>query len=150
MEFDIEFTDFLLKGTAALVAGFCMGLERQMKGKHAGLKTNVLVALGAAIFMMISLIFADSSTTDLTRVLGQIVVGVGFLGAGVILRTSDKKRVKGLATAATIWCSAAAGCLAGLGIYDILGGFTVFVVLVNIIFGYLNKKVSENNANLKD
>ena len=146
MEIDIEFTDFLLKGTAALVAGFCMGLERQMKGKHAGLKTNMLVALGAAIFIMISLVFADNPTTDMTRVVGQVIVGVGFLGAGVILRSSDKKRIEGLATAATIWCSAAAGCLAGLAIYDILAGFTVFVVLVNVVFGYLNKKVTDYNS----
>jgi putative Mg2+ transporter-C (MgtC) family protein len=83
----------------------------------------------------------------MTRIIGQIVVGVGFLGAGVILQRDKESRVKGLATAATIWCSAAAGCLAGLGIYNVLAGFTVLVVLVNILFGYLNKKVADNMNN---
>ncbi|WP_339697846.1 MgtC/SapB family protein [uncultured Marixanthomonas sp.] len=144
---DIEFTDFLLKSIAALVAGFFMGLERQMKGKHAGLKTNMLVTMGAAIYVMIALTFINHETTDMTRIIGQIVVGVGFLGAGVILRSNSKRKVEGLATAATIWCCAAAGCLAGMGIYDVLAGFTVLVVVVNIVFGYLNKKVSNNTNN---
>ena len=142
---EIEFTDFLFKSTAALVAGFCMGLERQMKGKHAGLKTNMLVTMGAAIYVMISMTFINHETTDMTRIIGQIVVGVGFLGAGVILRSNNKRKVQGLATAATIWCCAAAGCLAGMGIYNVLAGFTVLVVIVNIVFGYLNKKVKMND-----
>jgi putative Mg2+ transporter-C (MgtC) family protein len=144
---EIELTDFLLKGGAAALSGLCMGLERQVKGKPAGLKTNILVAVGATIFIMVALVFKDAAATDMTRIIGQIVVGVGFLGAGVILQRDKASRVKGLATAATIWCSAAAGCLAGLGIYNVLAGFTVLVVLVNILFGYLNKKVADNMNN---
>ena len=83
----------------------------------------------------------------MTRIIGQIVVGVGFLGAGVILQRDNENKVKGLATAATIWCSAAAGCLAGLGIYNVLAGFTVMVVFVNVVFGYINKKVKDNLNN---
>ncbi|MAN58240.1 MAG: magnesium transporter MgtC [Flavobacteriaceae bacterium] len=141
---EIELTDFLLKGGAASLAGLCMGLERQVKGKPAGLKTNILVALGATVYIMVSLLFVNEQSTDMTRIIGQIVVGVGFLGAGVILQRDNENKVKGLATAATIWCSAAAGCLAGLGIYNVLAGFTVMVVFVNVVFGYINKKVKDN------
>ncbi len=147
---DIEFADFLLKGTVAIAAGFCMGLERQMKGKHAGLKTNILVTLGATIYIMISLLFIDHEATDMTRIIGQVAVGVGFLGGGVILRTKGTHRIEGLATAATIWCCAAAGCLAGLGNYEVLAAFTVMVVLVNVIFGYLNKKIPSTHGSQPD
>lgn len=142
---EIDLVDFLLRGCAAIVAGMCMGIERKMKGKPAGLKTNALVALGATVYIMTSMVFADKEGTDMTRIIGQLVVGVGFLGAGVILQGENKEKVQGLATAATIWCSAAAGCLAGLGIYDVLAAFTVLVVLVNSVFGYLNKRVQNNN-----
>ena len=96
-------------------------------------------------FVIISLLYQNYPNTDLTRIIGQIIVGVGFLGAGVILRSNNKRKVQGLATAATIWCCAAAGCLAGMGIYNVLAGFTVLVVIVNIVFGYLNKKVKMND-----
>ncbi len=138
---EIVFTDFLIKAGAATLAGLCMGLERQIKGKPAGLKTNILVALGATIFVMISTLFHNEPNADLTRIIGQIIVGVGFLGAGVIIKQNKSDKIWGLATAATIWCSAAAGCLAGLGIYNVLAGFTVLVVIINLIFGYFGKKV---------
>lgn len=140
---EIEFFTFLINGLAALIAGFSMGLERQMKGKHAGLKTNMLVALGASVYIMLSLLFKGDNNTDMTRIIGQIVVGVGFLGAGVILHNNSKNRIEGLATAATIWCSAASGCLAGLGEFYALGGFTLMVIMVNIVFGFLNRKISQ-------
>lgn len=141
---EVEFTDFILKAGAAIAASLCIGLERQIKGKPAGLKTNILVALGATIFVIISNLYLTNSNTDPTRIIGQIVVGVGFLGAGVILKQQSSEKVWGLATAATIWCSAAAGCLAGLGIYDVLAGFAIMVVLINLIFGYFGKKLNKN------
>ena len=131
------------------MAGLFMGLERQMKGKPAGLKTNMLVALGASSFIIISTLFMDSETTDMTRIVGQVVVGVGFLGAGVILHGEQNRKVEGLATAATIWCSAAAGCFAGFGLYVPLLVFTSFVLIINLIFGYLNTQV-KNHADKKE
>ena len=77
---EIDFIEFLLKGGAATIAGLCMGLERQIKGKPAGLKTNMLVALGATIFVMISNLYENQDNIDSTRIIGQIIVGVGFLG----------------------------------------------------------------------
>lgn len=147
---EIEISEFLLKTGAAALSGLLMGLERQFKGKPAGLKTNMLVALGASAFIIISLLFENSETTDMTRILGQIVVGVGFLGAGVILQEQKKTEVKGLATAATIWCSAAAGCFAGFGLYIPLLLFTAAVLLINMIFGYLNPKIKNYNHNHRE
>lgn len=151
---EIEISEFLLKISAAAFSGLLMGLERQIKGKPAGLKTNMLVALGACAYIIISLMFRDSGATDMTRIIGQVVVGVGFLGAGVILHGENGKKVEGLATAATIWCSAAAGCFSGFGLYFPLLIFTVFVVIINLVFGYLNSKVEEetdqDDQDLKD
>ncbi|WP_121666575.1 MgtC/SapB family protein [Mesonia aquimarina] len=147
MELEIDIIESLLRGGSAIVSGICMGLERQIKGKAAGLKTNILVALGATTFIIISNLYAQHENTDLTRVLGQIIVGVGFLGAGVILKQKSSEKIWGLATAATIWCSAAAGCLAGLGIYDTLLAFTLMVVFVNLLFGYFGKKVNDISKN---
>ena len=140
---EIELLDFLLKTGATILAGFCMGFERQIKGKPAGLKTNTLVALGAMVFVSISLLFENAEGTDMTRIIGQIVVGVGFLGAGVIFQHQNQTQVAGLATAATIWCSAAAGCLAAMGLFLPLLVFTSMVIGINIFFGFLNNKVSD-------
>lgn len=140
---EIPIIEFLIKVGAGAVAGMCMGIERQIKGKPAGLKTNALVGLASTVFVLVSLLFQGENSTDMTRIIGQIVVGVGFLGAGVIMQRGDE-RVKGLATAATIWCSAAAGCLAALGLYSELAVFTVLVVTINIAFGYLNKKLTDD------
>ncbi|WP_010230333.1 MgtC/SapB family protein [Gillisia marina] len=138
---EIEITEFLIKSLVAIISGACMGVERKFKDKPAGLKTYTLVSLGAAVYIIISLVFESADSTDMTRIVGQVVVGVGFLGAGVILQDGKKTKVKGLATAATIWCSAAAGCLAGFGLYLPLLFFTIFVVAINLVFGYLNEKV---------
>ena len=87
---NIKVTDFILKISAATIAGLLIGLEREYKGKSAGLKTNTLVAIGAAVFVIISLQYEHQFGVDATRVLSQVVVGIGFLGAGVILQKENK------------------------------------------------------------
>lgn len=139
MELDTQ--EFVIKTGVAIIAGFLMGLERQVKNKPAGLKTNTLVALGATIFILVGMTFEGDDETDLTRVIGQVVVGVGFLGTGAILQQRDGEHVNGLATAATIWCSAASGALAAIGAFVPLFIFTCAVVMVNVIFGYLTGKI---------
>lgn len=137
-------TNTLLFGTkviVALFAGLLIGLEREYKGKSAGLKTNMLVAIGAAVFVSTSLQFRYEDGVDITRVLGQVVVGIGFLGAGVIVQKGDK--IKGLTTAATIWCSAAAGCLAATEMYGELLLLTLLVVFINIVFGYVDTRIGK-------
>ena len=141
----MELQDFIIRVSLALGSGFLIGLEREFKSKSAGLKTNMLVALGASIFVLVSLEFSNKDYTDLTRVLGQVVTGIGFLGAGAIIQKGTN--IKGLTTAATIWRSAGAGCLAAVGLYWELLTITVLVLIVNFIFGLLDTKI-ENT--LKD
>lgn len=135
--------DFLYKILLAVAAGLFIGLEREYKGKDAGLKTNMLVSIGACAFVILSLQYQGGKFIDLTRVLGQVVTGIGFLGAGVILK--KKGTVQGLTTAATVWCSAAAGCIAALYLVTDLILFTGVVVLVNLIFGLLGKKIGDSS-----
>lgn len=132
-------TAFLFRIILSILSGLLIGMEREYKGKDAGLKTNTLVSAGACAFVILSLEFTGKDFIDVTRVLGQVVTGIGFLGAGVILKR--KNTVKGLTTAATVWCSAAAGCIAAFYMVTNLIFFTVAVVLVNIAFGLLDNKI---------
>ncbi len=111
----------------------------EYNGKYAGLKTNMLVAVGACAFVILSLHYQGGGFIDLTRVLIHVVTGIGFLGAGVILKKRDM--IQGLTTAATVWCSAAAGCITALYLVTDLMIFTGAVVLVNMIFGLFGKKI---------
>ena len=137
----IETLDFIWKLAAATGSGILIGLERELKGKSAGLNTNTLVAIGSAIFVLISMQFAGVEYTDLTRTLGQVVTGVGFLGAGAILQKENKGIIKGLTTAATIWCSAGVGCLAAVGMFKELAILTAWVVVFNLVFGFLDHRI---------
>jgi putative Mg2+ transporter-C (MgtC) family protein len=105
--------DFTGRAAFALVLGALIGAERQWRQRMAGLRTNALVALGAALFELLGVQLAGQHGADPTRIAAYVVSGVGFLGAGVILR--DGVSIRGVNTAATIWCSAAVGVLAGAG-----------------------------------
>jgi putative Mg2+ transporter-C (MgtC) family protein len=124
----------------ALCLGAIIGFERQWRNRLAGLRTNTLVALGAATFVIFaSLVPGESSPT---RVAAQVVSGIGFLGAGLIFR--EGLSVRGLNTAATLWCSAAVGVLAGAGypLYAAVAtGFVVFVnLLLRPIVSFINRQ----------
>ncbi len=106
-----EIISFSLHVGAALVMGVALGLERQYRGHPAGLRTNALVCVGAALFVSLSRLMDDVNSP--TRIASYIVSGIGFLGGGVILR--EGFTVRGMNTAATLWCSAAVGTLAGAG-----------------------------------
>lgn len=133
----MELLDFGLRIGAALLAGLFIGIEREINNKNAGLKTNALVSLGAAVFVLTSLTFAGNDYVDSTRVIGQVVTGIGFIGAGVILHKGTI--VKGLTTAATVWCSAGAGCLAAIGQYKELILLVAIIVFVNVVFNPVDK-----------
>ena len=105
---------FLIRLLLALILGALIGAERQWRQRMAGLRTNALVAAGAAMFVMLTALTARTAD-DSFRIAGQVVSGIGFLGAGVILRNG--LNITGLNTAATLWCSAAIGTLAGYGMY---------------------------------
>jgi len=129
------FLDFSLRLLLALVLGAFIGIERSLRRRMAGLKTNSLVAMGAALFVMYSINIPGEGSP--TRVAAQVVSGIGFLGAGVILR--DGWNVRGLTTAATIWCSAAIGVLCGSGFYLEAVFATFVIVFANVAF----KKVED-------
>lgn len=99
----------------AAFLSFFLGLDRERRGKPAGLRTMLLVGTGAALFTVVSIYGFPGS--DPSRVASNIVTGVGFLGAGTILRVKEKERILGLTTAATIWYVAAVGTLVGVGMY---------------------------------
>jgi putative Mg2+ transporter-C (MgtC) family protein len=113
----------------AVALGAIVGFERQWRNRLAGLRTNTLVSLGAASFVVFAALFPGESSP--TRVAAQVVSGIGFLGAGVIFR--DGLNVRGLNTAATLWCSAAIGVLAGAGYVVHAAIATAFVVFVNLL-----------------
>lgn len=109
-----QVTRVTLRLMVAAVLGGVLGYEREKKGKAAGMRTHMLVALGAALFVLIPQQMKVTDA-DLTRVLQGLVAGVGFLGAGAIIRVSDNGEVKGLTTAAGVWLTAAIGMAAGMG-----------------------------------
>ncbi len=98
----------------AMALGAAIGLERQWRLRTAGIRTNALVSVGASLFVVVGAVgLGENPGADPTRVAAQVVSGIGFLGAGVILR--DGFNIRGLTTAATLWCAAAVGSLAGAG-----------------------------------
>jgi len=103
--------DFIARLSVAFLLGALIGLERQWRQRMAGLRTNTLVATGAALFVMLSVLTPSDSSPS--RIAAQVVSGIGFLARGVILR--EGLTVRGLNTATTIWCAAAIGSLSGAG-----------------------------------
>lgn len=125
-------TDFALRLIAALIAGLIIGFERQWHHKETGLTTNMLVATGAAAFVLLSIKVSQADpNTDVTRITAQVVMGVGFLGAGVIFRQGPN--LHGLNSAATIWCSAAIGCISASGYFLEALLCTLLVAIVNTV-----------------
>jgi putative Mg2+ transporter-C (MgtC) family protein len=121
---------FLTNLGAALLMGVVIGLERQYNQHPAGLRTNALVCLGTALFVSLPHLYGHDISPD--HIVGQVVTGVGFLGGGVILR--EGLSVKGMNTAATLWCSAAVGALtaAGFPLYGAVGTLAVVAVHVGL------------------
>ncbi len=109
-----QITRLTLRLLVAAVLGALLGYERERQGKSAGVRTHMLVAIGAALFILVPQ-QAGASTADLTRVLQGLIAGVGFLGAGAIILGTKHVETRGLTTAASIWVTAAIGVAAGMG-----------------------------------
>lgn len=141
---------FLNRILCALVAGVIIGIERQLRKRNAGLAVNALVSVGACVFILLSesVIYTAVQSggpvnNDNLRVLSQVVTGIGFLGAGVIMK--DGFTIHGLNSAATIWCSAAVGCLCGYGKWQ-QAAITVFVILfINWIIKNIERFIEKKN-----
>jgi putative Mg2+ transporter-C (MgtC) family protein len=117
----------VLRLLVAAGLGAAIGLEREYRGKPAGLRTNILIALGSALFTAISIQLAAAGGTP-DRIAAQIVTGIGFLGGGAILRSG--KSVLGMTTAATIWVNAAVGMAAGAGLFEMATATAALTLIV--------------------
>jgi len=109
--------EMILRLLLATALGAGIGYQRERAGKAAGLRTHILVSSGAALFTLVSIYGFGGAVVDISRVAAGVVIGIGFIGAGVILRGTREKEVAGLTTAATIWMTAAIGLAAGAGMY---------------------------------
>ncbi len=124
----------------AIVLGYLIGVERELHGKVVGTRTISLIVIGTALYVLMSptIIGGDNS-----RIIAQVVSGIGFLGAGIIFKDGDS--VKGLTTAATVWCAAAVGGLCGFGMFAeaILG--TIAIVTINLFFKHHLSKLKKED-----
>ena len=143
-DLEMGILDILLRLVCALVIGIVIGTEREFTNRPAGLRTHMLVALGASVVMIIGqLIFLQyrqfGATPDPARMAAQVITGVGFLGAGTILR--EGTNVKGLTTAASLWATACLGLAAGAGYYLVALSGMVFIFATLTIFEVIQNKV---------
>lgn len=130
--------DLAAKLIAAVLVGGGIGLERELKGKPAGLRTNILICVGSALLMDLSMNLALAHGGDPGRIAAQVVTGIGFLGAGTILHT--RGQITGLTSAATIWVVAAIGLTIGAGYFIEALGSTLTVMTVLVGLGWVEKK----------
>ncbi|MEC5396718.1 MgtC/SapB family protein [Uliginosibacterium sp. H1] len=135
-----ELTRVTVRLCVALVLGGLIGLDRERHDSDAGLRTHMLVALGAAMFV-VAPAMAGVAPGDMSRVLQGIITGIGFLGGGAIIKLSEQEKIKGLTTAASIWLTAAVGIAAGLGreVTAILA--TVLGLIVLSLLPHLEKHI---------
>jgi putative Mg2+ transporter-C (MgtC) family protein len=135
-----EFTRVAVRLCVALVLGGIIGFERECHESDAGLRTHMLVALGAALFV-VGPQMAGMQTSDMSRVLQGIITGIGFLGGGTILKLGERAHVKGLTTAASIWLTAAVGITAGLGRETTAIVATLFGIVVLALLPLLERRI---------
>ena len=127
----------ILKLFIAIVCGAVIGFEREIRDKAAGLRTHILVCIGACMFGMLGLSIVGAYNADILRLAQGVLIGVGFLGAGVIAR--EGVSIKGLTTAAGIWVMGAIGLSIGLGRYNIALIGTIFTLITMALFGRIEK-----------
>lgn len=139
----MNYTDFWIRIAVALFCSFSVGLERQWRRRAIGLRTNVLVCVGAFMFSTLDVIKGNGEL----RTAAQVVTGIGFLGAGVILK--DGTNVKGLNTAATLWCNAAIGVLTAFGLLLEAVTGTILILMSNILLRFLTKKLMRKNSKIE-
>jgi putative Mg2+ transporter-C (MgtC) family protein len=137
---------FLVRSAAAAICGGMIGLERELRHKPAGLRTNILICVGASMYMTIGLLLVHANGeagTDVSRIAAQVVTGIGFLGAGCIIQAGD--HVTGLTSAATIWVSAAIGIMAGAGFPIMSVIAATLVVLALVVLREVEKRWLEDH-----
>ena len=139
--------NLILRLVIAGLMGGIIGLEREFRAKEAGLRTHFIVALGSALFMLISQhAFGDSPRFDASRVAAQVVSGIGFIGAGVII--FQKNVVRGVTTAAGLWVAAAIGLACGAGMYDEAAAATLLTALCLEMMHFFHLRYGEKVVDL--
>ena len=126
----VEYLELLGALVVAGVLGGVVGLEREIHRRWAGFRTHILVSMGAALFVLAITALPNATPADVSRVIQGITTGLGFIGAGTILKLTDRLEVKGLTTASTIWVAAALGVTAGLKLYPLAVTAAVLVLVV--------------------
>ena len=138
---------FMVRCGAAALCGALIGLERELKAKPAGFRTNILICLGSAIYMAAGLLVVNEggeAGSDPARIAAQVVTGIGFIGAGCIIQ--ERGRVVGLTTAATIWVVAGIGIIAGAGFPILAFIASSMVLLTLIVLGKVEKRFLDPDA----
>lgn len=150
MDLEIE---VLSRALAALVFSAVVGWERETLGKPAGLRTHILVGMGAALFVGLGELlviefnsFGDRLRFDPMRIIEAVVTGVSFLGAGTIFFARAEQRVQGLTTAASLWTTAAIGIAAGLGRYVLAAGVTILLFIVLRGIGWIERRAESKQG----
>lgn len=140
-----DIADIFFRIASAMILGMVLGMERIMAQKTAGMRTYALVSMGSAVFVIISMIVSDlyfeKTNLDPLRVMSQVIVGIGFIGAGLIIFRGSK--VSGLTTAAGLWVAAGIGVAAGYGLYAIATLVTILTLFIFTILWYIEKKIKK-------
>ena len=142
--------EFIIRIFVAALLGGAIGLEREYRAKEAGLRTHFLVALGSAVFMIVSAYGFDGVMNtpehrwDVSRVAAQVVSGIGFIGAGTIIFHKSENVVRGLTTAAGLWVTAAIGLACGGGMYILSIASTVLVLVGLEAFNFILRKIDKH------
>lgn len=151
-QFFLENSVVFIRLGVAVGLGLLIGLERALVNKEAGMKTHAMVSMGAALFVLISEVLASKyvgvSNFDPSRIASQIIVGVGFLGAGSIMLQGS--RLSGLTTAGGLWVTAGIGMAAGLGLLGLATISTVFVVFILVVVYLIEKQVKKFSKSPED
>ena len=136
----------LLRVFAAVLLGAIVGIERERAGKPAGVRTHMLVSLGTAV-VVIACQDVGMGLDGLSRVIQGIVTGIGFIGAGTILKLNEQREIQGLTTAAGLWMTAAIGVAAGLGILGVAVIGTLGTVLILVLEHFIDSRRNTQNKN---
>ena len=135
------FNDFLLRLLTCFLLSFLLGIERQYRRRFLGLRTMILVSVGSFLFVSFSFLLVGYQA-DASRIAAQVVAGIGFLGAGVIIKDNKNSKVRGLTTAATLWCDASIGVLCAGGFLQEAIVASLVVLFANVILRYINSFVN--------
>ncbi len=143
-----QLSQVIIRLIAAVLLGAIVGFEREHAGKPAGLRTHTLVCLGTAIFVLVCG-GVGMSSDGLSRVIQGIATGIGFIGAGSILKLSEERDIRGLTTAAGVWMTAAIGVCVGLGSIGVAGLSAILTIVILAVVGVMESKAEDGKRTEK-